>query len=335
MQYSSLFLITLTKQNNNNFMKSFRIIENPSELGAGTRGSSLGIEALRIAAINKQSKLFYENDLTTLTKNNKKLFKKITTPHAIRLKQIYNRISILAEEVENTLEREQFPLVFSGDHSSAAGTIAGVKKVFPNGRLGVIWIDAHADMHTPYTTPSGNVHGMPLAMSMGMDNKQAARNEIVDNTFKYWEKCKNLFDKNPKLKPEDLVFIGLRSYEKEEIEFIEEYGIKHISVVELRETGIYKIIQQTLDYLSECDSLYISFDVDSMDPEITSVGTGTPVEDGLYPEEVVELITSFIRDKRTRAVEICEINPLLDNKNRMAEITLEIVEKIINIINQE
>ena len=135
--------------------------------------------------------------------------------------------------------------------------------------------------------------------------------------------------------PEDLVFIGLRSYEKEEIEFIRQYGIKHIGVEELRESSINVKIQETLEYLSECDSLYISFDVDSMDPDVTSVGTGTPVKNGLYPEEVVEIITTFIRDKRTRAVEICEINPLLDNKNRMAEITLEIVEKIINIINQE
>jgi arginase len=316
-------------------MKSFRIIENPSELGAGTRGSSLGIEALRIAAINKQSKLFYENDLTTLSKNNKKLFKKITTPHAIRLKQVYNRMVVLAEEVEATLEQGQFPFVFSGDHSSAAGTIAGIRKVYPEGRLGVIWIDAHADMHTPYTTPSGNVHGMPLAMSMGMDNQSAARNEIVDNTLKYWEKCKNLFDINPKIKPEDLVFIGLRSYEKEEIEFIEKYGIKHIGVAELRETGIGGTIQNVLDYLRECDAIYISFDVDSMDPELTSRGTGTPVANGLYPKEVVELITSFIRDKRTRAVEVCEINPLLDNENRMAEITLEIVEEIIKIVNKE
>lgn len=316
-------------------MKSFRIIENPSELGAGTRGSSLGIEALRIAAINKKSKLFYENELTTLSKNNKKLFKKVVTPHAIRLKQIYNRLTVLGEEVENTLNQNQFPLVFSGDHSSAAGTIAGLKKARPNDRIGVIWIDAHSDMHTPYTTPSGNVHGMPLAMSMGMDNKPATRNEVVDNTLKYWEKCKNLFGINPKLNPRDLVFIGLRSFEKEEIEFINNHNIKKISVVELRDSGIYQIIQDTLNYLSECDSIYISFDVDSMDPEITSKGTGTPVSDGLYPKEVIELISNFLKDKRTRVLEICEINPLLDNNNRMAEITLEIIEKIINIINKE
>lgn len=316
-------------------MKSFRIIENPSELGAGTRGSSLGIEALRIAAINKKSKLFYENDLTTLTKNNKKLFKKITTPFAIRLKQIYNRISVLGEEVEKTLDQNQFPLVFSGDHSSAAGTIAGLKKARPNDRIGVIWIDAHSDMHTPYTTPSGNVHGMPLAMSMGMDNKKAARNEVVDNTLKYWEKCKNLFGINPKLNPRDLVFIGLRSFENEEIKFINEHNIKKFSVVELRESGISNIIDETLNYLNDCDSIYISFDVDSMDPDATSRGTGTPVPDGLYPDEAVELITNFIKDSRTKVLEICEINPLLDNNNRMAEITLDIIEKIINITRKE
>ncbi len=316
-------------------MKSFRIIENPSELGAGTRGSSLGIEALRIAAINNNSKLFYDNEVISLSKNNKKLFKKVAMPHAIRLKQVYHRIKILGEEVNNSINEKKFPLVISGDHSSAAGTIAGLKKAYPDHRIGVIWIDAHADMHTPYTTPSGNVHGMPLAMSMGADNKKLARNEIVDNTLECWEDCKNLFDINPKMNPEDLVFIGLRSSEVEEDALIEEYNIKKILVKEVRENGTGHTVSESLSYLSECDSIYISLDVDSMDPDLTSYGTGTPVKDGLTPQEVIELVSNLLKDDRIKALELCEINPLLDNKNRMAEISLVILEDIINIINKE
>jgi arginase len=316
-------------------MKSFRIIENPSELGAGTRGSSLGIEALRIAAINNKSKLFYDHEVVTLTKNNKKLFKKVTTPHAIRLKQIYNRIKVLGEEVANSLAERSFPLVISGDHSSAAGTIAGVKKAYPDHRIGVIWIDAHSDMHTPYTTPSGNVHGMPLAMAMGLDNKKAARNEIVDNTLHYWEKCKNLFGIEHKVNPVDLVFIGLRSSEVEEIALMDELGVKKIRVNEVREMGTIETVVKALSYLNNCDSIYISLDVDSMDPDLTSYGTGTPVKDGLSPQEVIEIVSKLLKDERIKALELCEINPLLDNKNRMAEISLVILEDIIHIINKE
>ncbi|MFA7326434.1 MAG: arginase [Candidatus Kapaibacterium sp.] len=316
-------------------MKSFRIIENPSELGAGTRGSSLGIEALRIAAINKKSKLFYDNEVVTLTKNNKKLFKKVDTPHAIRLKQVYNRIKILGEEVANSLTERSFPLVISGDHSSAAGTIAGLKKSYPDHRIGVIWIDAHSDMHTPYTTPSGNVHGMPLAMAMGLDNRKMARNEVIDNTLDYWKKCKNLFDIKPKMNPEDLVFIGLRSSEIEEVSLMDEYDVKKILVNEVREIGTNQTVKEALTYLSNCDSIYISLDVDSMDPDLTSYGTGTPVKGGLSPQEVTEIVANLLKDERIKALELCEINPLLDNKNRMAEISLVILEDIIHIINKE
>jgi len=316
-------------------MKSFRIIENPSELGAGTRGSSVGIDGLRIAAINNKSKLFYENEVVTIDKNNKLLFKNINTPHAIRLKQIYKRIKILGNEVETSLRFGKFPLVISGDHSSAAGTIAGIKKAYPNMRLGLVWIDAHADMHTPYTTPSGNVHGMPLAMSMGLDNLKHKRNDISEKTEKYWEKCKNLFDMSPKVNPEDLVFIGLRSYEKEELALIEENNVKTIGVSEVRNEGIDKILDDTLEHLKQCDAIYLSLDVDSMDPNVTSYGTGTPVAKGFTPDEVIEMVAKLLKNDIVKALELCEINPLLDDSNRMAEISLVILEDIINIINTE
>ncbi len=316
-------------------MKSFRIIENPSELGAGTRGSSVGIDGLRIAAINNESKLFYENEVVTIDKNNKLLFKKINTPHAIRLKQIYKRLKKLGNEVESSLRFGRFPLVISGDHSSAAGTIAGIKKAYPDMRLGLVWIDAHADMHTPYTTPSGNVHGMPLAMSMGLDNLKHKRNDISEKAEKYWEKCKNLFDMSPKVNPEDLVFIGLRSYEKEELALIEEHNVKAISVSEVRNGGIDKALDATLDHLKQCDAIYLSLDVDSMDPNVTSYGTGTPVAKGFTPDEVIEMVAKLLKNDIVKALELCEINPLLDDSNRMAEISLVILEDIINIINTE
>ena len=190
-------------------------------------------------------------------------------------------------------------------------------------------------MHTPYTTPSGNVHGMPLAMAMGLDNKKKARNEVVDRTLDYWENCKNIFDICPKMNPEDLVFIGLRSSEEEEISLMNEYNVKKILVDDVRSNGTKQIVTDTLSHLKNCDSIYISLDVDSMDPDITSYGTGTPVKNGLTPNEVIEIVSLLLQDEKIKALELCEINPLLDNKNTMAEISLVILEDIIHIINKE
>ncbi|MER3328004.1 MAG: arginase family protein, partial [Candidatus Kapaibacterium sp.] len=178
-------------------------------------------------------------------------------------------------------------------------------------------------------------HGMPLAMAMGLDNRKKARNEVVNITLDYWEKCKNLFDIKPKMNPEDLVFIGLRSSEVEEDALIEEFDVKKILVNKVREIGTEQTVKESLIHLKGCDSIYISLDVDSMDPELTSYGTGTPVKDGLTPTEVIELVSNLLKDDRIKALEICEINPLLDNKNRMAEISLVILEDIINLINKE
>lgn len=314
-------------------MKKFRIIENPSELGAGTRGSSLGIDALRIAAINKGSQLFYENKVTTLKKNNKKLFKKVDTPHAIRIKSIYKRIKELGKSVSKSIDNGEIPLVISGDHSSAAGTIAGIKKSMPSKRLGIIWIDAHADLHTPYTTPSGNVHGMPLAMSLGINNEELQRNEVVDKTLDYWNKLKSLFEIENKINYEDLVFIGLRSTEEEEDHQIKKFGIKAIHTETVRKNGAENVVDDTLNYLNDCDALYISYDVDSMDPDSTSYGTGTPVKNGLVPDEVKDLITGlYKKSNKVKALEVCEINPLLDEKNKMAEITLSVLEEILKTL---
>ena len=170
--------------------------------------------------------------------------------------------------------------------------------------------------------------------TLALDNKTHARNNVVDKTLEYWESCKNLFNISPKMDARDLVFIGLRSSEKEEVALIEENSIKKILVEEVRDSGCEPVIETTLDYLGECDSIYISLDVDSMDPDITSYGTGTPVKNGLLPEEVITLVSEFLKDNRIKVLELCEINPLLDDKNKMAELSLNILEKIIKIINK-
>jgi arginase len=117
-----------------------------------------------------------------------------------------------------------FPVVLSGDHSTSGATITGIRMAKPKARLGVIWIDAHADLHTPYTTPSGNVHGMPLAIAINEDNEEYAVHEPDEETRKYWNQLKTMGKIAPKVLPEDIVYISLRDYQKEEKHLIENMG---------------------------------------------------------------------------------------------------------------
>jgi arginase len=220
---------------------------------------------------------------------------------------------------------KKFPIVLAGDHSTAAGTIMGIKAANPEKRLGVVWIDAHADLHTPYTTPSGNMHGMPLAMVTQLDNKDCQINEPGSETISYWEKIKKIGGDFPKIQPKDIVFISVRDTEEPEDYLIHHYGIKNFSTAEVRELGIEKVAAQALEILAECDQIYISFDVDSLDSSI-SVGTGTPVPNGLTVEEAINLNAELIKDKRVCCWEIVEVNPTLDTENTMAEIAFEVLE---------
>ena len=147
-------------------MKNIKIIEVPSEIGAGTRGSSLGIEAIKVAALDFMSNFFIHFPSEKIQDENKILYEPIESPYAKRIKGVAAMYDKLSKSICNSMKDNFFPVVLSGDHSTSGGTIAGIKMARPKSRLGVIWIDAHADLHTPYTTPSGNVHGMPMAATI-------------------------------------------------------------------------------------------------------------------------------------------------------------------------
>src|ERR1700748_2692404 len=153
-------------------MKNIKLIEVPSEIGAGTRGASLGIDAIKIAALDFMSSFFVNFPSEVIENENKLLYEPVASPYAKRIQGIHTMYERVAKSVSETLKSGLFPLVLSGDHSTSGGTIAGIKMAKPKNRLGIIWIDAHADMHTPYTTPSGNMHGMPLATAFAEDNQE-------------------------------------------------------------------------------------------------------------------------------------------------------------------
>lgn len=213
----------------------------------------------------------------------------------------------------------------AGDHSTAYGTIAGIKKAYPKIRLGVIWIDAHADFHTPFTTPSGNMHGMALAMACAIDNLECKVNDPRGETLDYWEQIKNVGIPGPKIYPEDIVYIAVRDLEKPENYLINKYNVNFIETEDVKKVGARAIAHKALEMLDHCDMIYVSFDVDSMDSRI-STGTGTPVPNGLTVDEAKELNAELAKSPKVCAWEIVEVNPTLDTENRMAESAFEILE---------
>lgn len=310
-------------------MKNIKLIEVPSEIGAGTRGASLGIDAIKIAALDFMSNFFVHFPCEKIETENGLLFEPIQSPYAKRITGVVTICERITKTISEAIKTNLFPLVLSGDHSSAPGVMAGIKSAKPKSKLGVIWIDAHADLHTPYTTPSGNMHGMPLAAALALDNLDCKVHALDDKTKRQWEQLKHLGKPQPKLLPEDLVFISLRDYEKEEKYLIEKLGIKIITVSEIRRKGVENIVRYITRYLSDCSDIYVSFDVDCLDASI-SRGTGTPVSNGLREREAEDLVTKIMQNRKVCCFEITEVNPTLDKENLMAEIAFNILQRTVN-----
>ena len=310
-----------------------KLIKNRSDIGAGTRGSDMGIDALEIAAINSGNDYFNRHAYEDVETHNETIYQKNTNNFAKRIEHVVQQCERVAKAVSSNLIVGNYPIVLSGDHSSALGTISGLKSANPQARIGVIWLDAHTDIHSPFTSPSGNIHGMPLAAALGLDNLQYQINQPDEATLLQWYKMKNIGIDGPKILPQDLIYFGIRDYEEAEEKVINDQKIKFFKVEELRFKGLENCVQEAIQLLSNCDLIYISFDVDSMDCDRISYGTGTPVPAGFNPEEVIQIIQLFQATGKVKCIELTEINPLLDNKgNKMAETAFEVLEKVSNTI---
>ena len=312
---------------------TIKIIKNRSDIGAGTRGSDMGIDAIEVAAINERNDYFNQFDFENLATENESIYNKVTNSFGKRIEQVYNQCSRLSNAVQKNIENSQFPLVLSGDHSSALGTISGIKAAYPNKRLGVVWIDAHADIHSPYTSPSGNIHGMPLAAALSEDNLESKINNISPDTERFWNAMKNIGCKGAKVAANDVVYFGVRDTEEPEDKQIERLGIKNYMVAEVRYRGLEVCVNETLNTLADCDMIYVSFDVDSMDCDLISYGTGTPVPKGFDQQEIIDIINQLVASKKVASVEFVEVNPLLDFKgNKMAETAFEVLDAVTKTI---
>jgi arginase len=310
-------------------MKELKIIEVKSEIGAGTRGASLGVDAIKIAALDFGSRYFKKHNTLEIPNENHLLLEATGNAFAKRISGVLTMVERVAEEVAKTLENNSFPIILAGDHSTAAGTISGIRKAYPKSKLGVIWVDAHADLHSPYTTPSGNLHGMSMAIVLDEDNLDSKVNKPDQETLNYWFQLKNVANIAPKINYKDVVYIGVRDVESQEDFLLKRHKVKNFTIADIRKRSVERIAIETIQALDHCDLIYVSFDVDVLDSAI-SKGTGTPVSNGLTEREAGNLISRLLTSDKVCCFEMVEINPTLDKENLMAENAFEILVRATN-----
>jgi arginase len=294
-------------------MKSrIRLIGFPIDLGADRRGVDMGPSALRIADIDKrlESLGFEVIDEGDIPIRNIEV-SEIHDPTLKYLPEIAEMSAVLAKHVKAVLDDGDFPLIMGGDHSMSIGTLAGIgAHCKEQGKtLGVIWIDAHADMNTAQTTPSGNIHGMPLAVAMGYGHPSLT----------------SLMGDYAKIDPTNVAIIGLRSIDDGERDLIRETGVAAYSMFDVDRLGIYHIASRVLeDMARRVDHLHISFDCDGVDP-LTAPGVGTPVPGGLSYRETHLFMEMISEVEAFASFEVAEVNPILDDRNKTAIFAAEVV----------
>lgn len=289
-------------------MRKLSIIGMPMDLGQMRRGVDMGPSAMRYAGINERLKYLFDevHDLGDIPIGRPEV--SIDKESNLRnLELIAEKNTLLAEKVDEVVESGAFPLILGGDHSIAIGTLAGVAKHYQN--LGVIWYDAHGDLNTAETSPSGNIHGMPLAVSIGLGHP------LLTNIAGY----------TPKVKPENIVIIGARSLDDGEKEFIKEKGIKVYTMHEIDRLGMTKVMEESIEYLKErTDGVHLSLDLDGLDPT-DAPGVGTPVNGGITYRESHLAMEMLAEAHLVTSAEFVEVNPILDDKNKTASVAVALM----------
>lgn len=309
-------------------MKPSQIIVSRSDIAGPARGAGMGPDALRIASYNNGNSIFHRYPIHEMPCINTDIPSVSPFKNGKYIDHLHCTLSRTMKQSCRIFQNTDASLLLSGDHSNAAGLLSGCCQASPEEKTGVIWIDAHADLHTPYTSPSGNMHGMPLSIALGLNNLPYKSNTPAPEEERLWESLTKLNKNNGKslLSPEDIAFIDVRDMEEQEEALIRDNNIFHRTPEDRKSKGIEQVLNEALTHLSHCDRLYVSFDVDSLDSSIVQ-GTGTPVENGLKRKDAVYLIYSLLNDSRLKALEITEINPLLDEKNNVADLITGILDE--------
>ena len=288
------------------------IIGVPLDLGQGRRGVDMGPSAVRVANLHARigSLGYVVEDLGNVPVDQAESSPE-GHPHAKYLPQIAATCERLAALVNETLARGNFPLVLGGDHSVAVGTASGASQHFRErgGKIGLIWLDAHADMNTPESSPSGNVHGMPLACIAGMGSPELTE----------------IFAYRPKVDPRNIAIVGLRDVDQLEKPHVRNSGVRAFTMRHIDERGLRCVMEEAIRLASDGTAgIHVSLDMDFVDPR-DAPGVGTPVRGGATYREAHLAMEMICDSGRMVAMEVVEVNPVIDESNRTADLAVELV----------
>lgn len=282
------------------------------DLGAGRRGVDMGPSAIHLAGLKAGiESLGHRVCHTTAIGVPTQEMSEPGDPSARYLPEISGAVSRLADSVEASLDQGRFPVVLGGDHSVAIGTISGIARHWRRrgDRIGVLWVDAHTDMNTPDTSPSGNIHGMPLAVLLGYGPK-----ELV-----------GLAGDAPALHPEDVVVFGARDVDTSERSVVRRTGVRVYTMTELDERGTAVCLKEAIERVTRHTvGVHLSFDLDGVDPQYAP-GVGTPVHGGLNLRESHLICEKVAQQKRVLGVEMVELNPVIDSENRTGKLAVWLI----------
>ena len=290
----------------NNRPTEIGIVGVPMDLGAGRRGVDMGPSAIRYAGLAHDLQALglrvidYHNIAVPGPESGS-----VGNPRAKFEDLIETACVELRERVGHIARSGQFPLVLGGDHSIAMGTVAGLLDA--RGDVGVLWIDAHGDINTPETSPSGNVHGMPVAAMLGEAGLGARLG---------WA--------TRRLRPERVVLLGTRTLDPGERTIIRDLGIRMFTMSEIDQSGITACVRQATDILSGPGGIHISFDIDAVDP-LEAPGVGTPWPGGLTYREAHLAMELLAATGQVSSMEVVEVNPIADHENRTARLAAELI----------
>lgn len=292
---------------------NINIIGVPLFYGCDKSGVENGPNALRQSGLSdiltKNNKKVY--DLGNLYIENVTLENKYATDNKIKyLSPIADVNTNLAHSVFNSLNSECFPFVIGGDHSLGLGSIAGASKFFGDD-FGVIWVDAHGDINTHLTSPSGNVHGMPLASSMGVGH----------------DTLKNIYFKGKKVDPSKVFILCARDLDEGELTLIEELNMSVWTTAKIQEKGVQRILADLLKKITNINNIHLSFDIDCLDSYLVP-GTGTPVSEGMNLTEIEEILKGILSTKKIKSMDFVEFNPEIDENSKTLDNCIKLLKTI-------
>jgi len=296
--------------------KDIQIVGVPSDLGANMRGANMAPAAIRIAELHQKInvlgfKVHDRGDLHVPIRDT-------LSAESVRLRhleEIRSICEILADEVYSALKLSRIPIVLGGDHSIAMGTIAGVSRFYreKEEKLGLIWVDAHADMNTHETSPSGNIHGMPLSVVLGKGDSRLT----------------GISGFSPKVSPENVALVGIRTLDGMEKEACKQSGVRYFTMREIDERGMHAVMKEAIEVAGRnTGGIHVSFDIDGIDP-LYAPGVSTPVTGGISYREAHLALEMLADTGKLNSMEFVELNPMTDLAHKTAQLTVELIQSAL------